>query len=232
MPHTPKHIEHPRHIKSFVRREGRLTIGQQRALDELLPVYGLNEKTTQIDLNTVFGRHCPKILEIGFGDGTSLAQQADNNPDNDFIGIEVHRPGVGHLLGELQQHGLNNVRVYCADAVEVITHCLPDQVLDGVQIFFPDPWHKTRHHKRRLVQVNFVKLIQQKLKPGGTLHFATDWEDYAKYMIKVMQQVPGFINTAKEGHFVPRPSYRPLTKFEQRGQRLGHGVWDLVYRNI
>lgn len=229
MTRTPRHVDHPRTIKSFVRREGRLTTGQQRALDELFPVYGLDDKLSHIDLDQVFDSSHPKILEIGFGNGASLAQQASDNPGNDYIGIEVHRPGVGHLLVELQQRGLSNVRVFCADAVEVLNHCIADHTLDGVQIFFPDPWHKKRHHKRRLIQVEFVELLKRKLKSGGTLHLATDWENYAEQMLEVMKQVTGFHNTATEGHFVPRPLHRPLTKFEQRGQRLGHGVWDLLY---
>ena len=225
-----KAIEHPRAIKSFVRREGRLPAGQQRALDELFPIYGLDEKNAQIDLNRVFGHNHPKVLEIGFGNGASLAQQASDNPGIDYIGIEVHRPGVGHLLVELQQRTLDNVRVYCADAIEVLRHCIPDHSLDGVQIFFPDPWHKKRHHKRRLVQLEFIELLKRKLKTGAILHLATDWQDYAKHMREVMRQARDFINTATEGDFTPRPSYRPLTKFEQRGHRLGHGVWDLIYR--
>lgn len=234
MTKTQKHVEHPRTIKSFVRREGRLTLGQQRALNELLPIYGLDEKSVYDNLNTAFGRaqsqSNPVILEIGFGSGDSLAKQASNNPDVDYIGIEVHRPGVGHLLVELEQLQINNVRIFCADAVEVLKHCIPDHSLDGVQIFFPDPWHKQRHHKRRLIQIEFVQLIKQKLKSGGTLHLATDWQDYATHMLKVMKLSQGFTNTASEGHFVPRPSYRSLTKFEQRGQRLGHGVWDIIFR--
>jgi tRNA (guanine-N7-)-methyltransferase len=219
-----------RRIRSFVRREGRLTRGQQRALDELLPRFGIDPAAGQLNLDTLFGRDNPKVLEIGFGNGASLAQQARDNPATDFVGIEVHRPGVGHLLAELQQLGLTNVRVVCADAVEVLQHCIADQALDGVQIFFPDPWPKKRHHKRRLVQPGFIQLIARKLKTGATLHLATDWQNYAEHMIEVLNTVRSLHNTAKNGGYVPRPAFRPLTKFEQRGQRLGHGVWDLVFR--
>lgn len=218
-----------RTIRSFVRREGRLTIGQQRALRELLPVYGLDAEKSGHNLTEIFARNNPKILEIGFGNGESLAQQANDNPDTNYIGIEVHRPGVGHLLVKVEQLQLDNVRVFNADAVEVVKHCIADHTLDGIQIFFPDPWHKKRHHKRRLIQVEFIKLLGRKLKAGGTLHFATDWENYAEHMVDVMRQSEGFNNISTEGKFVPRPAHRPLTKFEQRGQRLGHGVWDLIY---
>ena len=220
----------PRRIRSFVRRQGRLTNGQQRALDELLPRFGLDLAQGMPDFDAVFGRQQPRILEIGFGNGDSLAQQARDNPATDFIGIEVHRPGVGHLLAEMERLALVNVRVICADAVEVLQHCIPDLALEGVQIFFPDPWPKQRHHKRRLVQTGFIQLIARKLKPGGTLHLATDWQHYAEQMLAVLDTVKGLHNTAKGGGFVPRPVFRPLTKFEQRGQRLGHGVWDLLYR--
>lgn len=219
-----------RRIRSFVRREGRLTSGQQRALEELLPRYGLPVETGILNFDTEFGRLRPRILEIGFGNGTSLAQQARENPDIDFIGIEVHRPGVGHLLAELERMSLDNVHVTCSDAVEILHHCIPDLALDGVQIFFPDPWPKKRHHKRRLVQQDFIQLIARKLKTGATLHLATDWQDYANHMLAVCDSVNSLRNSAAQGGFIPRPPFRPLTKFEQRGQRLGHGVWDLVYR--
>jgi len=221
-----------RRIRSFVRREGRLTSGQQRALDELLPRYGLDTDSGLFDLDEVFDRHQARILEIGFGNGTSLAQQASENPDTDFIGIEVHRPGVGHLLSELERLALSNVRVICADAVEVMQHCIPDLALDGIQIFFPDPWPKKRHHKRRLLQTEFVRLLARKLRSGATLHLATDWQNYAEQMVEVLSSISNLRNTATHGDFVPRPAFRPLTKFEQRGQRLGHGVWDLVFRKL
>lgn len=218
-----------RPIRSFVRREGRLTKGQQRALEALWPRYGIDNDGTVLDLPALFGRDNPKVLEIGFGNGTSLAQMAAAFADNDYLGIEVHRPGVGALLLLMEEQGLSNIRVICADAVEVIRQRLPDAALDRVQLFFPDPWHKTRHHKRRIVQPDFVALIARKLKPGGVFHLATDWEDYARQMLAVMTAAPEFYNQAGEGRYAPRPETRPLTKFEQRGQRLGHGVWDLLF---
>jgi tRNA (guanine-N7-)-methyltransferase len=218
-----------RPIRSFVRREGRLTKGQQRALTELWPRYGIDNDGTVLDLPALFGRDNPKVLEIGFGNGTSLAQMAAAFPDNDYLGIEVHRPGVGALLLLMEEQGLSNIRVLCADAVEVIRQRLPDAALDRVQLFFPDPWHKTRHHKRRIVQPDFVALIARKLKPGGVFHLATDWEDYARQMLAVMTAAAEFRNQAGDGQYAPRPETRPLTKFEQRGQRLGHGVWDLLF---
>lgn len=219
-----------RHIRSFVRREGRLTRGQQRAIDELGPKFMLELQATPLELDALFGRSAPRYLEIGFGDGKSLASMAAAHPEVDFLGVEVHRPGVGSLLQEVDQQSFTNVRVICADVVEVLKGMLPDHSLDKVFIFFPDPWHKTRHHKRRLVQPDFVALLRNKLKPGGLLHMATDWEDYAIHMVSVLNAAPGFTNTASDGNYVMRPEYRPLTKFEARGQRLGHGVWDMIYR--
>lgn len=221
---------HWRHIRSFVRREGRLTKGQQRAIDELGPQFMLGPGSQPLDLDSLFGRQAPHYLEIGFGDGKSLASMAAANPDIDFIGVEVHRPGVGSLLLEVEHNSLTNVRVICADVVEVLKSMLPEHSLDRVMIFFPDPWHKKRHHKRRLVQPDFVAMLRKKLKPDGVIHMATDWEDYAMHMLSVMNSAPGFSNTAKEGSFVMRPEYRPLTKFEARGKRLGHGVWDLIFK--
>ena len=220
---------HHRPIRSFVRREGRLTKGQQRALETLWPRYGVDNDGGVLDLPALFGRDNPKVLEIGFGNGSSLAQMAAAFPDNDYLGIEVHRPGVGALLLLMEEQGLSNIRVLCADAVEVIKRRIPDAALDRVQLFFPDPWHKTRHHKRRIVQADFVALIARKLKPGGVFHLATDWEDYARQMLAVMSAAPGFCNQAGDDQYAPRPETRPLTKFEQRGQRLGHGVWDLLF---
>lgn len=222
--------EFKRKIRSFVRREGRITKGQQRALDALFPVFGLENSNEPVDLNNVFGRDATKILEIGFGNGASLASMAAAAPEKDFLGIEVHRPGVGNLLLQIEQQQLTNVRVICDDAVEVIRNRIADNSLDAVHIFFPDPWHKKKHHKRRLVQPAFVILLAQKLKPGGVLHMATDWEDYASHMMDVMSTAADFKNLAGEGNYSERPDYRPLTKFEQRGQRLGHGVWDLLFQ--
>lgn len=220
-----------RRIRSFVRREGRITPGQQRALQECWPRYGL-EADARLDLAQVFGRDAPRTLEIGFGNGASLATMAAQQPQHDFIGIEVHRPGVGHLLQLIEEQGLGNVRVMREDAVQVLQHCIADDSLDRVLLFFPDPWHKKRHHKRRIVQPDFIELLASKIRHGGRLHMATDWEDYAQHMVEVMSGSTAFRNCAASGAFVPRPEYRPVTKFEQRGQRLGHGVWDLVYEKL
>jgi tRNA (guanine-N7-)-methyltransferase len=222
---------HNREIRSFVRREGRITRSQQRALDELWPRYGL-EAGQRLDLDRLFGRRAARTLEIGFGNGDSLAAMAEQEPGTDFIGIEVHRPGVGHLLLELERRGLNNVRIICDDAVQVLMHCLQDESLDRVLLFFPDPWPKKRHHKRRIVQPAFIELLARKLKTGGILHMATDWEDYAGHMLAVMDQTETFRNCAGPGHYARRPAWRPVTRFEQRGQRLGHGVWDLLFEKL
>ncbi len=219
-----------RRIRSFVKREGRLTTGQQRALDTLFPQYGIESSEQKLELDAVFGRKAPRILEIGFGNGASLAEMAAKNPQQDYIGIEVHRPGVGNLLIQIEKQGLSNLRVINDDAVDVLNNMIADESLDAVYLFFADPWHKKRHHKRRIVQPAFVQLVRSKLKSGGLFHMATDWENYAEHMMEVMTAATGFINTAGEGQYLPRPDYRPLTKFEQRGQRLGHGVWDLIFR--
>jgi tRNA (guanine-N7-)-methyltransferase len=219
-----------RRIRSFVRREGRLTKGQQRALDELYPRYGLLPATNEtFDFAEIFHNHQPVHLEIGFGNGQTLTSMASAQPQMNYLGIEVHRPGVGNALLQIDKAGLSNVRVICEDAVEVLKQHIPDQSLAAVYIFFPDPWHKKRHHKRRLVQIEFINLVKQKLIRGGYLHMATDWEDYAQHMVHVMSQAEGFSNLSKAGQYSPKPDYRPLTKFEQRGLRLGHGVWDLIF---
>lgn len=222
---------HHRSIRSFVRREGRITRSQQRALDQLLPVLGL-PSDSPIDPAAVYGRSAPLTLEIGFGNGDSLATIAEQDPASDFIGIEVHRPGVGHLLLELERRELGNVRVMCGDAIQAVRQCLPDRSLDRVLLFFPDPWPKKRHHKRRIVQPAFVDLIAAKLGTGGILHMATDWEPYAGHMMEVLSRSTTFRNRAGRGNYSPRPGYRPVTKFESRGQRLGHGVWDLIFERI
>lgn len=226
------HISKKEHrpIRSFVRREGRLTKGQQRALTELWEKFGLDNEPSLLDLQKVFGRNEPRVLEIGFGNGASLVKMAAENSGTDYLGIEVHRPGVGALLLMVEEQNLTNVRVICDDAVEVLKHRIDDGSLDRVQLFFPDPWHKKRHHKRRIVQPAFVSLIAQKLKPGGVFHLATDWEEYALHMADIMNSAVDFSNTTSDGDFIARPDYRPLTKFEQRGKRLGHGVWDLIYQ--
>ena len=223
-------MENARPIRSFVLRQGRLTGAQERAVETLLPVYGIPFASSPLDLDLAFGRAAPKILEIGFGMGGATAQIAQANPDKDYLGIEVHTPGVGNLLKLMEEQGLTNLRVIQHDAVEVLREMIADASLDGVHIFFPDPWPKKRHHKRRLLQAGFVALLCQKLKPGGYLHFATDWEEYAQWTLEVLRGEPGLANTA-DG-YAPRPEYRPLTKFEQRGLNLGHGVWDLIFRRV
>ncbi len=217
-----------RKIRSFVRREGRMTGGQQRALQGLWPKYGL-DAGAPVDPLYVFGRRAPLTLEIGFGNGEALVTMAQAAPHEDFIGIEVHRPGIGHLLLALEKHALHNIRVFNEDAVQVLQMALPDGCLDRVLLFFPDPWHKKRHHKRRLVQPGFVALLARKLRHGGILHMATDWEDYASHMLAVVEASGLFRNCAGAGQYSAQPGYRPLTKFEQRGQRLGHIVRDLVF---
>jgi len=220
-----------RRIRSFVRREGRMTDAQQRALKELWPRYGI-DSNTQIDPPALFGRNAPVTLEIGFGNGDTLLAMAQASPETDFIGIEVHRPGVGRLLQALEREDIRNVRVMCDDAVEILQHCIPDNSLDRVLLFFPDPWHKKRHHKRRIVQPGFIGLLARKLRQGGILHMATDWENYAAHMLDVTGASSAFRNCAGAGHYAEKPDYRPTTKFEQRGQRLGHGVWDLLFERI
>ncbi len=221
-----------RRIRSFVRREGRLTPAQAYALEHLWPRYGLEALGAPLDPGAEFGRDAPCVLEIGFGDGEALLRSAVETPDSDFLGIEVHRPGVGRLLRRLEELGLDNVRVFCADATEVLAQRIPPGTLDAVRLFFPDPWPKKRHHKRRIVQPAFVQQVHSRLRTGGAFHMATDWEAYALHMLEVMRTAEGFANTAPDGGFVPRPSQRPLTKFEQRGRSRGHGVWDLLFRRI
>ena len=228
MENQPEQPQH-RPIRSFVLRQGRLTPAQQRALDEMMPRYGVPYAPQSLDLDSLFGRgDSAKIIEIGFGMGETTAAIAHAQPERDFLGIEVHSPGVGSLLKNIQGLGLQNVRVVQHDAVEVLHHMIADHSLDGVHIFFPDPWHKKRHHKRRLIQAGFVELLAGKLKPGGYLHVATDWQEYAEWILEVLRAEARLENTAAD--YAPRPAYRPLTKFEQRGLRLGHGVWDLVFR--
>lgn len=218
-----------RPIRSFVRREGRLTPGQQKAIDNLWPQFAIDEGDDLLDLDNIFGRNAPKVLEIGFGNGASLAEMAKKQPDYDFLGIEVHRPGVGQLLNHIEQQQLTNVRVACTDAVELLKHRISDNSLDRLQLYFPDPWHKKRHHKRRIIQPHFVSLLADKIKSGGHLHMATDWQHYAEQMLADVSENDQFINCADQD-YIPRPDYRPLTKFEQRGHRLGHGVWDLLFK--
>jgi len=221
-----------RRIRSFVRRQGRLTKGQQLALDNLWPEMGVEFQQEPLDLVTLFGRDAPGTLEIGFGMGASLVTMAKNTPQQNFLGIEVHLPGVGACLASAKEAGVDNLRVMCHDAVEVLEKMIPDNSLRMVQLFFPDPWHKARHNKRRIVQVPFAELVMRKLKLGGVFHMATDWEAYAEHMLEVMNSIDGFRNQSEQQNYVPRPETRPLTKFEQRGQRLGHGVWDLMFERV
>ncbi len=206
-----------------------MTPSQQQAFDSHWETQGLQVEHGQIDLAAVFPKPAPVVLEIGFGMGQSLAAMAEQYPHLNFIGIEVHKPGIGAILREANSRGLTNLRVYWNDANQVIDRCLPDASLHRVQLFFPDPWHKKRHHKRRLVQEEFVQRIRRKLESGGIFHMATDWQPYAEHMLEIMQKAPGFQNCAKDNRYCPRPEYRPITKFEKRGQRLGHGVWDLLF---
>lgn len=217
-----------RHIRSFVLRAGRVSVAQQRAIDTLQPRYGIPYVARPLDLAQAFGRTAPVILEIGFGMGDSTAVIAQAHPENDYLALEVHTPGVGNLLKLIDSENLKNVRIMQHDAVEVLRDMIADGTLDGVHIFFPDPWHKARHNKRRLIQAPFIAKLAQKLKPGGYIHVATDWQDYAEQVLRVLSEEPLLENTAAD--YAPRPDYRPLTKFEQRGLRLGHGVWDLVFR--
>jgi tRNA (guanine-N7-)-methyltransferase len=217
-----------RSIRSYVRRQGRTTAAQARAVAELLPRYGIAFSPAPIDLERAFGRRAPKILEIGFGMGETTALIAAANPQTDYLGVEVHGPGVGALLRRIETQGLRNVRVIQHDAVEVVEQMIAPAALDGVHVYFPDPWPKKRHHKRRLLQPEFVRLLASRMKPGAYLHAATDWEDYAVQILEVLSAEPLLENTATG--FAPRPAWRPETKFEARGARLGHGTWDLVFR--
>ncbi|WP_206951437.1 tRNA (guanosine(46)-N7)-methyltransferase TrmB [Trinickia acidisoli] len=218
----------PRRIRSFVTRAGRVSTGQRRALDELGPRFVVPYTPSAANWGTLFGRHAPRVLEIGFGMGATTAEIAGARRDDDFIGVEVHEPGVGALLKLIDEQQLTNIRIIQHDAVEVIEQMIEPGTLDGVHIFFPDPWHKARHHKRRLIQPPFVALLASRLKPGAYLHCATDWQNYAEQMLDVLGADPALENTA-DG-YAPRPDYRPVTKFERRGLRLGHGVWDLVFK--
>ncbi|MEN9526667.1 MAG: hypothetical protein RLY56_618 [Pseudomonadota bacterium] len=228
-----------RAIRSFVLRAGRMTEAQRRALELDWPTFGINiepERQQELALTDIFGRPADKVVEIGFGNGDNLVEYARQSPDRDFIGIEVHRAGVGHALLQAKELGLSNLKVICHDAVEVLEKRLADSSLSEVLILFPDPWHKKRHHKRRLIQSPFVELLARKIKPGGLLQLATDWEPYALQMREVIGENPSFSNRSEEqggcDGFVPRPAWRALTRFEKRGQRLGHGVWDLSFRRL
>ena len=223
-------MEHPRSIRSFVTRAGRITEAQQRALEESWPKFGVEFDGRPLDLDRLFGRNAPLAVEIGFGNGENLAALAEAHPECNYLGIEVHRAGVGRLMLAAEIAQLSNVRIACHDAVEVLEHQLPPQSLDELLILFPDPWHKKRHHKRRLIQPPFVALAVSRLKIGGVLRLATDWEPYAVQMLEVLSASEGLTNLAADGGYVEKPSERITTRFEKRGQRLGHGVWDLAFR--
>ncbi|MCL1051979.1 tRNA (guanosine(46)-N7)-methyltransferase TrmB [Shewanella abyssi] len=221
-----------RKVRSFVLREGRLTKGQAQAMEQHWPAMGLDYTPEAIDLVEIFGREADTVLEIGFGMGASLVEMAKAAPELNFIGIEVHKPGVGSCLSVAAEAGVTNLRVYHHDALEVLENSIAEASLARVQLFFPDPWHKKRHHKRRIVQAPFAELIRSKLKVGGVFHLATDWENYSEHMLEVLQSAPGYKNQSATGDVVERPEHRPLTKFEARGHRLGHGVWDLMFERV
>jgi tRNA (guanine-N7-)-methyltransferase len=221
-----------RPVRSYVIRGGRLTTGQQRALDELYPRWGITEGEETLDFDTLFGRQAERILEIGFGNGESTWRMAQGEPERDFIGVEVHPPGVGRLLLSLEAEDLSNVRVWLGDAVDFLEHRIPEASLAGIRIYFPDPWHKKRHHKRRLIQPEFIALLASRLAPGGILHLATDWVPYAEHMLEVLQAAPGFVNRSSDGDYSPKPDWRPHTKYEARGDRLGHETRDLVFERV
>jgi tRNA (guanine-N7-)-methyltransferase len=219
-----------RPIRSFVLRQGRVSNAQRRAHDELLPQFGIPYAPHLIDLDLAFGRRAPKTLEIGFGMGETTAAIAAQHPENDYLGIEVHTPGVGSLLKRIAELNLINVRIIQHDAVEVLRDMIAPSTFDAVHIFFPDPWPKKRHHKRRLIQPPLISLLCERMKPGAYLHAATDWQEYAGQILAVMSAEPRLVNTSED--YTPRPSYRPQTKFETRGLKLGHGVWDIIFRRI
>ncbi len=214
-------------IRSFVRRSGRITVSQRKAIDKLWPVYGV-KIAGELNLDILFGRKAEKHLEIGFGNGNSLIDMAMSNPEHDYLGIDVYTSGIGHLLIKIEENQLTNIRIINTDAVEVLTNNLTSACLDAVYLFFPDPWPKKRHHKRRLIQPDFINLLAKRIKPNGNFHLATDWENYAQHMLSVLESSLEFTNHTNT--FFPRPPERTLTKFEQRGLRLGHKVWDLLYR--
>lgn len=221
-----------RKIRSFVLRTGRLSEFQRNMMNENWAEYGLDHQTEPFDFEKIYGNTNPVVLEIGFGMGKSLVEMAEQNPDKNYLGIEVHTPGVGACLAYAIEKGVKNLRVICHDATEILRDCIADGSLGGLQLFFPDPWHKAKHHKRRIVQPHFVETVAQKLAAGGFIHFATDWENYAEHMLEVlqaMQNTVGIRNTSATNDYIPRPDFRPLTKFEARGHRLGHGVWDLYF---
>jgi tRNA (guanine-N7-)-methyltransferase len=222
-------MQTPRHIRSFVLRAGRMTAAQERALAQLWPSYGVELGAAPLDLDAIFGRRAPRCLEIGFGIGEVIGSLAENHPHIDYLGLEVHRPGVGRLLLRAARMNLRNLRVITHDAVEVLKDHIQDDSFDEILVFFPDPWHKKRHHKRRLIDPAFAASVAGKLRRGGVLRLATDWQAYAEQMLAVCNASPRLASLSADGSYVPRPDFRPPTRFERRGARLGHGVWDLAY---
>jgi tRNA (guanine-N7-)-methyltransferase len=221
-----------KHIKSFVLRQGKITPGQSNSIEELMPIYGIKYSNSPIDLNAEFKRVNHKIIEIGFGMGNASWQIAKSHPENDYLGIEVHSPGVGSLLMSLKSNEVSNLRIIHHDALEVLHNMIPNGSINGFHIYFPDPWHKKRHHKRRIIQEDFINLLCQKLVPGGYIHLATDWEHYSTWMLDILNKNPQLHNESQNNTFIARPDFRPMTKFEQRGINLGHKVWDLMFKKI
>lgn len=219
-----------RQVRSFVLRAGRLTEGQKRALEELWPVYGVDDTAGELDFGLLFGNSRPVIMEIGFGDGEATWRMAEAHPHENYLGVEVHRPGIGRLLLQLEKRQIENVRIACADAVELLQGHIRVESLAGVRIYFPDPWPKKRHHKRRIIQPAFIAMLASRMQPEAILHVATDWGPYAEHILEVMRKSSTFENLSQEGTACPRPNWRPETKYEKRGKRLGHEVHDLVFR--
>lgn len=223
-PHRP--------IKSFVSRCGRISDAQSMALEQLWPRFGLSLNTGMVKWAETFGNDRGVIFEIGFGDGRSLVNQALMNPEFNYVGVEVYKPGIARLMHQVMKNDLSNIRVYCADALDVLEECVADNSLHGLQLFFPDPWPKLRHQKRRIVQTNFIDLVKRKVTSGGYVHMATDWEEYAQQMLAIMQAADGWKNESEGGGYIPRPASRMMTKFEQRGIGLGYGTWDILFRRV
>ena len=221
-----------RAVRSYVRRSGRMTAGQQRAVDQLWPSYGIANYQQAIDFNKVFGRQAAIVLDIGFGNGTALATMARAHPENNYLAVEVYRPGIGQLLLQIEQHQLRNIRIIEADICDLLKTGIAANRINTVNIFFPDPWPKLRHRKRRLIQADFIRQLLPKIVPGGTLHLATDWRNYAEQMMRLLSDIPELSNTAGQGQFAPRLADRPPTKFECRGLKLGYGVYDLLFTRI
>jgi tRNA (guanine-N7-)-methyltransferase len=229
---TEKNKQGRRPVRSFVLRGGRLTEGQKRALDEFWPRFGIEKGESLLDFKSLFGSDAPVIMEIGFGNGDATWQMARDHPAENYLGVEVHQPGVGRLLLNIKQHGITNIRIANEDAVEFLRQRIPEKSLEGVRIYFPDPWPKKRHHKRRLIQPSLIELLASRMCPGALLHLATDWEPYAEHMLEVMRSSDGFVNLSPSGDYCDQPEWRPETKYERRGERLGHQVRDLLFRRI